>query len=162
MNEGDIESMEVEKDKPAEEHKISDVKVELALIANKKVVHESGVFLLYHGSEVVYVAKSFDVHASVTSHYKSKVFDSWNFVPCSLLEQDEIVEDLVLAHKPYYNNIMQSTEKWVSRTRAKNKFGVYKSKFDKMLRDGTFSKVAYFKDTYVLKEELINLGFVEV
>lgn len=147
---------------PTRELLVEDVEVELALLANKKVTHDAGVYLLYQGSVVVYVGKSFDVHHSVMSHYKSKIFDSWNFVHSDPLSQDVIVEDLVLAHKPFYNNLIQSTAKWVSRTRAKNKFGVYKSEFDKMLRDGSFSKVSYFKDTYVLKEELIKLGFVEV
>ncbi len=148
--------------KIVKEHSISDVKVEFALLSNKRVTHDTGVFLLYNGSAVVYVGKSFDVHHSVMNHYKSKSFDSWNFIHCEPYLQDEIVEDLILAYKPFYNNLIVSNVKWVSRTRAKNKFGLHKAKFDKILKEGSFSKVSYFKDTYILKEELLKLGFMEV
>ena len=143
-------------------HELSDVKVDFAMPANKKVVRDQGVFLLYDGDTVVYIGKSLDVQSTVVGHYKSKTFDSWNFIKCPDERQEELLEDLVLAYRPIHNKFLVSNTQWVSKTRAKNKFGVHKSKFDKMVRSGLFSKVAYFEDVYVLKEELLSHGFQEV
>ena len=98
---------------------------------------------------------------SSTGNYKSKGFDSWNYVSCPDEKQDALVEDLVLKYTPVGNSALRTNVKWISKTRAKNKYGFNKNEFNKRLKEGCFSEVKYFGDVYVLMSEFKDIRMVQ-
>ncbi|KXS55166.1 MAG: prophage regulatory protein [Marinobacter sp. T13-3] len=55
----------------------------------------SGVYFLVKGGEVVYVGQSTSVYSRVTTHYASKDFDFWSYIPCEK-EGLDILESLYI------------------------------------------------------------------
>ncbi len=115
-----------------------------------------GIFFLFSGDTIVYINKSCDVYSSVKNH-KDKNYDSWNYIACPSEDQDALVEDLILEHTPVHNGPLRTNVKWVSKTRAKNKYGFSKTDFNRHVKNGNFSNIRYFGDVYVLTSEFDSI-----
>lgn len=65
-----------------------------------------GVYFLIQANRVVYVGQSIDVLARIAKHRRERNdFDSFNILPCSVDELDELEEAYIFALTPKYNSI---------------------------------------------------------
>lgn len=80
-----------------------------------------GVYLLYHGSLVVYVGKSSDVHRRILQH-TDKEFDSYRVIRCDESILDDLEACLIEWFDPEYNADQASKKAKQLRWESYNRF----------------------------------------
>lgn len=77
--------------------------------SHETIGHESGVYFLFDGEELVYIGESWNCFLRVAEHTRKdsdRVFTHWNYVPVSSKEKRRALElELRKQHKPKFNRI---------------------------------------------------------
>jgi excinuclease UvrABC nuclease subunit len=77
--------------------------------SKETVGHESGVYFLFHGEELVYIGEGWNCFLRVAEHTRKdsdRVFTHWNFVPVESKDERKALERALRnQYKPKFNKI---------------------------------------------------------
>jgi excinuclease UvrABC nuclease subunit len=81
----------------------------LRLGSHETVGHQSGVYFLFHGDELVYIGEGWNCFLRVAEHTRKdsdRVFTRWNFIPIESKDERKALElALRRQYKPKFNKV---------------------------------------------------------
>ncbi len=117
------------------------------------------IYFLIKDEEIVYVGKTVDLMMRISSHLKTKDFDSFNYMVCDKCDLNKLETYYVLKYSPVYNKIIPNTSKFISQQLAKIKFKVYAKKFKELTcgkKGYQVNGVLFYEITDAMREEGIE------
>ena len=77
--------------------------------SHETIGHESGVYFLFHGEQLVYIGEGWNCFLRVAEHTRKdsdRIFTHWNFVPIESKEERKALEQaLRKQYKPKFNKV---------------------------------------------------------
>lgn len=110
------------------------------------------VYYLFRGIEIVYIGSTYNLNCRLSSHSKTKDFDSYSFTSVREWNQFDLEAREILKYKPIFNKSLPSSLYWSqSKSKSNNVYARYFKESCRVHGSVVFLGTVYVESKYLVE-----------